>query len=163
MLIPLSYQIFGDYFSKKISWKDLKIACNIAFQNAIQIIDASQEYKYYQLQYKENSTDKPDINSDYYRSKIIKSASKLSVYNYFLFDCKEEPFNECINYWLNNNLNKDVLKMLYTVDNLFALNLYNIDGIEYVDLMEIFDYFFWQNDHGYFFRLVELGNPIVEL
>jgi hypothetical protein len=146
MSIFLEYQIIQDYFSKKITWNDVKTSISVAFNFE------PYDYKYYQLEYNDPEIDKQDF--DYFKSKIIKSSSKLAVYYYFLFKNDEEPFNQCINYWLNNNENISTLSMDYTIDNILEEMLLEKNGKDYIDMVCVFDKFFSQNSNGFYLREV---------
>lgn len=163
MIIPFEYKIFENYLAKRITSQDIKLCIMVAFQNAIQNIIHSNTFKYYQLSYFDSDMDTQDLNSDYFKSKVIKSSSILFVYNYFLFNCEDRPFNNCINYWLNNNENSNILNFIYTIENFNEEKKYEKNGIYYIDLVDIFDKFFSQNGAGIKFNLFEVNSPIVEL
>jgi len=166
MQILLEYSIFSDYFDHLTRIHTVKEAIFLKFQEVIQsynLKNKDKTYKYYRLEYDDNV--KPDQDSDFNKSKIIKTSSLLYAYNYFLFDNQEILFKNCINYWLDNDENRYPIAMSYTIKKLKrnAKKYLNEKNEECVDLMEIFEMFFSQKSKGIYFNLFELDLPMIDL
>lgn len=167
MQVLLEYKIFNSYFHNYIRSEEVKENIRSAFSKAVSEYVVSEHekiYKYYRLEYDDNCQDNQDLETEFNKSKIIKTSSLLLAYNYFLFDNDEDQYNNCINYWLENDKNPYPIKLDYTIRKMkkYEKKLFNEKG-EYVDLLDVFGNFFSQHGKGYFFKIYEIEDLIIHL
>ena len=115
-MITFPYEIINRYYKGQLFKNDIIKSIKLAFDNEI----------------------KKHKNENYkliHNNKLLSFSSKIVAYDYFLFG----HYNYIDN-WMNNNNN-------YNINNVIEEPGYYLefDNLYYIDLMSIFDKFFYKN------------------